>query len=224
LALKSANESVIQATAFRDLVVATTTASAARDREFMQGVLAQQSQAAAQQAQTAAQNASQQQAFLLQAFTQQMAQQQAAHTQMLEALGVMRRNDGDAEGSAERLMAIFMQGMQMGRGMELGEEQPFWQEILKGGMGLLGSVREKQLAGTANPALPAPAKGKSSPPKLNRLLKAMRSRGIDTDRLIDMLERGAPSPTSESEDGPEEPESDSDSEDVEPQGPIFTSS
>lgn len=220
LARMSANESVHQATAFRDLVVATTTASAARDREFMQGVLAQQVQAAAAQAQSAAQTAAQQQAFLLQAFTQQMTQQQASHTQMIEALGVMNRG-GDSEGSAERLMAIFMQGMQMGRGMEVGAEQPFWQEIVRGGMGFLGAARDQQLAAT-NPGAPAKLEKSAGASKLTKLAAAMRKRGIDADRLISMLESGGNSTASETVE--EDDDSEADSAEERPQGPIFTSS
>jgi hypothetical protein len=218
LALKSANESVQQAVAFRELVLATTTAAAARDRDFMQGVLAQQAQTAQSQSQIAAQNAAQQQAFLVQAFTQQMAQQQASHNQMIEALGVLRKSSGDTEGSAERLMAIFMQGMNMGRQFEgTGEEQPFWQEIIRGGIGVLGAARDKQLT-AVNPAANPPAEARQKATKLNKLVSAMRTRGIDIDRLIGMLESGGNSPAAGAE------ETESDEPDERPERPIFTSS
>jgi hypothetical protein len=231
LARLSANESVQQATAFRDLVVATTTASAAREREFMAGVLAQQSQSAAQQAQHAAQNAAQQQAFLTQAFSQQMAQQQASHNQMIEALGVLRKSgdSGDSGDAAERLMAIFMQGMQMGRQFDGGgEEQPFWQEIIRGGIGVLGATREKQLA-AMNPAelspggSPTKAKRPANIGKLAKIAAAMRKRGIDADRLLDMLESGAPRADAAEPNGTDD-ESEADLEDERSEGPIFTSS
>jgi hypothetical protein len=209
LALKSANESVQQAAAFRELVVTTTNAAAAREREFLQGVTAQSQSfmASLMAAQT-------------QGFTQQMALLQAGHQQMIEALGVLRKGSGDAEGSAERLMAIFMQGMNMGRQFEGGgEEQPFWQEIIKGGIGVLGAAREKQLAAT-NPEPPTKSKVSAGASKLNKLVSAMRKRGIDADRLIDMLESGGNSAAP-----PDETESDeTDESDERPAGPIFTSS
>jgi hypothetical protein len=120
-------------------------------------------------------------------------------------------------------MAIFMQGMNMGRQMDGGgDEQPFWQEIIRGGIGVLGATREKQLA-AMNPEATGKAKKSAGVAKLGRLAAAMRKRGIDADRLVDMLESGGPAPKSSEQDDTDD-ESEADSEDERSEGPIFTSS
>jgi hypothetical protein len=205
LALKSANESVAQAQAFRDLIVATTNASAAREREFMQGVQAQ-SQAFMASLMTTQSSG----------FAQLLTLMQTGHQQTVELLGAARRN-GD-EGSGEKLIAMFLQGMNTGRGMEAQDPEPFWQEILRGGANLLTGVKQAQLPAETNPGQPAP-KSRKGVDKLRRLVVAMRKRGIDSDTLLGMLERGAPQPASERE--VDSDESDPDGEEIGPTESVF---
>lgn len=211
LARQSANESVAQAQSFRDMVVATTTASAAREREFMQGV---QTQSQTFMASLMAAQA--------QGFTQLMTLLQTGHQQMMEAAGAMRPRTEDSGDSAERLMSIFMQGMNLGRGMDGQEQEPFWQEILRGGASLLTNTRQAQLAAMNPQPAPRGAKRASGNSKLARILKAMRARGIDADQLLHMLEGGGERP--ESDEPEDEPESEAgiDEQNVRPEGPFFT--
>lgn len=184
LALKSANESVAQAQAFRDLVVATTNASAAREREFMQGVQAQ-SQAFMASLMTTQSNG----------FAQLLTLMQTGHQQTVELLGAARKSEG---GDGEKLIAMFLQGMNTGRNLDGQEQEPFWQEILRGGASLLTGVKQASLpANVPNP--PAEARQTRGAGKLRKLLVAMRKRGIDSDTLLSMLEGGAPQPTTERE-------------------------
>jgi hypothetical protein len=208
LALKSANESVAQAQAFRDLVVATTNASASREREFMQGVQAQS------QAFMASLMATQSSGF-----AQLLTLMQTGHQQTVELLGAARRN-GDGDGG-EKLIAMFLQGMNTGRGMEAQDPEPFWQEILRGGASLLTGAGHTQLA-AANPVTPPAEARQRGSNKLRRLLVAMRKRGIDSDTLLSMLERGAPQPASERKVDSAQSDSD-DSEESEdgPEGSVF---
>jgi hypothetical protein len=207
LALKSANESVEQARAFRDLVVATTNASAAREREFMQGVQAQ-SQAFMASLMTTQSSG----------FAQLLTLMQTGHQQTVELLGAARRNsEGDG---GEKLIAMFLQGMNTGRGMESQDPEPFWQELLRGGANLLTGAKQAQLAAvnpTPTEALQHAPKGAQ---KLRRLLVAMRKRGIDSDQLLGMLERGATQPASEPEVDSED-DSDLDGEEVGPGQSVF---
>jgi hypothetical protein len=199
LALKSANESVAQAQAFRDLVVATTNASASREREFMQGVQAQSQSfmTAMLSAQTAG-------------FAQLLTLLQTGHQQTVELMGVARKSEG---GDGEKLIAMFLQGMQTGRNLDGQEQEPFWQEILRGGASLLTGVQKASLPASNPSGEPAPRLSRGAG-KLKRLLVAMRKRGIDSDTLLSMLEGGAPQPAAEREvtpdesDGPDLDESD----------------
>lgn len=206
LARQAAAESVQQANAHTRLVQETTQAAAAREREFMQGANAQTQQFFASIL-----------AAMAQGHQQQMAMMQASHAHMMEAIVASRGSQGD-ESSAERMLSLFAQGLNLGRSLDQPDEQPFWQEILRGGVGLLAGARTQALPSGAAAGLQLPKGKKSSngKDKLKRIVLAMRKRGIDPDQLLSMLEGGANPPAAASEsDDTEESEDDS-------PGPIFT--
>jgi len=204
LSRQAAAESVQQANAHTRLVQETSQAAAAREREFMQGANAQTQQFFASIL-----------AAMTQGHQQQLAMMQASHTHTMEMMIAMRAGNGE-ESSAERMLALFAQGLNLGRSLDQPDERPFWQEILQGGVGLLAGAKQQSQA-----ALPKLSKGSgqsngssAGKDKLRRIVLAMRRRGIDPDQLLDMLEGGDKRPE------PDEPE---ESED-EPSGPIFTGS
>lgn len=201
LARQAAAESVQQAAAHTRLVMESTQAAAAREREFMSGANAQTQQFFASIL-----------AAMTQGHQQQMAMQQASHTHMMEMMLALRGNSG--EDSTERMLGLFSQGLTLGRSLDQPDERPFWQEILQGGASLLGAARQNQLAaGVRTPKL---GKGGSGKDKLKRIVAAMRKRGIDPDQLLGMLEGGEPRPAAAAES--EDPEDEGD----ESSGPVFT--
>lgn len=207
LARQSAAESVQQANAHTRLVQETTAASAQREREFMQAANAQ-----TQQFFTTILGA------MSQGHQQQMAMMQTSHTHMMEMMLALR--GGGEESGTERMLALFAQGLNLGRSLDQPEEQPFWQEILRGGVGLLGGARVAGLPSGMGATLTLP-KGKkkgNGSDKLKRIVMAMRKRGIDPDQLLNMLEGGENRPAAS------EPDDDSEESGDEPSGPVFTGS
>jgi hypothetical protein len=233
IALASANgaTATTQAREFTALVTTQTESAALREREFMQGA-----------------NASQQQYFAAMAaqmqanFTQMMAMMSASHQHTLESLSATLGRRDDEGGSVERMLALFSQGLQMGRGLSSGEddEPPFWQQIAGTGAQLLAGIQQKQLASPANgsskrakPAVSTKGKKVSSEARtLIQLAGALRKRGIDPATALRMVENGAyPSqPELEPDDSPDdesgEPDDDSEGDDDsesrgEPARPIF---
>jgi len=233
LALASANgiTATTQAREFTTLVTSQTESAALREREFMQGA-----------------NASQQQYFAAMAsqmqanFAQMMAMMQTSHQHTLESLAAtLGRRDDDGNG-VERMLALFSQGLQMGRGLSSGEddEPPFWQQIAGTGAQLLAGIQQKQLAAPANGA-PKRAKLVSSPKgkkvssearTLVQLAGALRKRGIDPATALRMVENGAyptqsePEPDDSADDESGDADTDSEADDDsesrgEPARPIF---
>jgi hypothetical protein len=203
LARQAAAESVQQAAAHTRLVSETTQAAAAREREFMQGANAQTQQFFASIL-----------AAMTQGHQQQMTMMQTSHTHMMEMMLALR--GGDGESGTERMLGLFAQGLNLGRSLDQPDEQPFWQEILRGGANLLSSARQGQLA--AGVTVPKLSKGNNGKDKLRRIVAAMRKRGIDPDQLLSMLEGGENRPAATER----EPDADSEESEDEPSGPIFT--
>ena len=209
LATRAAAESAEQARQFTSLVTSTVTSAAERERSFMQGVQ--------ENAQTFFSNLL---TLQTQGFQQVLALMQAGHQQTMEAMraSTTQQNPND-------LIQLLISGIRMGREMDEPDEQPFWQELLQGGVQLLGNATAPKVA--LPPPMDAPklktgaeAPSKKKPNKdaqeLLKLYRILRSRGIDIRSVTAQLEAGSASANkAQSPSAPSVPMSEQDSESFE---------
>jgi hypothetical protein len=215
LAMQTARESKEQSQQFLTLVTTMLSSTAERERShaaetrretqaFMTGMLA------AQQA----------------TFAQMMTLLQTGHNQTLEQLRALPRNTDNSE----KMIAMLMQGISMGREIDEPEETPFWKELLEGGTKLLSGVAAarsgEQAPSTALATTTAtpdkPGKSIKLTPKRKKELKAMielqqalRSQGIDPVAFTDMLKNGEFSMERPPESEPDDESDDIDDEETE---------
>ncbi len=216
LATATGAQAAQQARDYTTLVTTTVTSAAERERTFMQGVQ--------ENSQTFFSNLL---TLQTQGFQQVLALMQAGHQQTMEAMraSTTQNNPND-------MIRLLISGIQMGRDLDEPPEQPFWQELLQGGVQLLtganASVPKVALpppmdvpsisAGNGKKASKAPTSKEAK--QLLRLYKALRTRGIDIEAITSQLEAGNGSANKAhserpSEEPTEDEESDTESEDDE---------
>lgn len=170
---------------FLQMIITTTQAqaerertnNAAREREqaaFMAGMLASQQQA----------------------FQQMMTMTQQNHTYAMQTVTAARDTEGNP-------MEVLMRGIDLGRELDTGNvtDKPMWSQILQSGASLLADVHKRSSAN----ALAAANPGARTLPTLNRkqrrelqiairLLREVRSKGIDPRTLLARLSSERPAP------------------------------
>jgi hypothetical protein len=158
-----------------------------------------------------------------QGFQQVLALMQSGHNQNMEAIRA-----STVKSDPNELIKLLLSGIKMGRDMDE-PEQPFWQEILQGGVQLLTGAKAAVSAPVAPMGMPAlltgKGNGKSKTPKtkeakqLLRLYKALRTRGIDIEDVTNQLEAGTMTRHKAQSESPplEEPEDISDHDGDEPE-------
>jgi hypothetical protein len=180
-----------QARDFTSLVTTTVQSAAERERAFMQGVQ--------ENSQVFFGNLL---AMQTQGFQQVLALMQAGHQQTMEAVRA-----SSTQNNPNDLIRLLVSGIQMGRDMDEPEETPFWQELLQGGVGLLGNFKQQQGGNVQLPPpvkVPAIGQGKAEKKvvaaaknpgnkrkeakQLLRLYRALRSRGMDIEQVTAQLE------------------------------------